>query len=192
MGGFSMHRRRLAAQSLRGVVLASLLLTAGFGLSDDIAPGDQLVIDGIPKIPTSLAAEVRRYTEGRAADFLSWHPTKREMLIATFFGNTAQIHQVKFPGAARTQLTFFDDRSTLGVAYEPTRGDPFIFNKDSGGDQNYQIYRYDVATSAVTLLTDGKSRNSPGLWSRAGDRIVYSSTRRTGKDADLYVVDPLN
>src|SRR5262249_55969553 len=45
-------------------------------------------------------------------------------------------------------------------------------------------------TAAVTLLTDGKSRNSPGLWSNAGDRIAYTSTRRNGRDTDLYIVDP--
>src|SRR5262249_24495261 len=151
---------------------------------------DNLVIEGIPKIPASLASEVGRYTKGRAAELLSWHPTKREILIATFFSDTAQIHQVKFPGAARTQLTFFDDRPTSGVSYQPTVGSCFIFNKDTGGDQNYQIYQYDFATSAITLLTDGKSKNSPGVWSKAGDRIVYTSTRRNGKDTDLYVVEP--
>jgi len=42
----------------------------------------------------------------------------------------------------------------------------------------------------VTLLTDGKSRNLPGPWSSDGDRIAYMSTRRTGKDTDLWVMNP--
>ena len=112
------------------------------------------------------------------------------MLIATFLGDTPQIHLVKFPGGARTQLTFFDDRPTMGVSYQPTTGNFLIFNKDTGGDQNFQIFRFDLANNAITLLTDGKSKNSPGVWSTAGDRIAYSSTRRNGKDTDLYVVDP--
>ena len=187
-----MPLRFLSAQLSCGVAALFLLMTSGFAQSDELAPGDNLVIEGIPKIPASLAAEVSRYTKGRAAEILSWHPTKREILIATFFGGTAQVHQVKFPGAARTQLTFFDDRPTLGVSYQPTAGNFFIFNKDSGGDQRYQIYRFDLATSAVTLLTDGKSRNGVGIWSKAGDRIVYKSTRRNGSDTDLYLVDPVN
>jgi Tol biopolymer transport system component len=72
-----------------------------------------------------------------------------------FFGETPQIHQVNFPGAARTQITFFDDRPTSGVSYQPTKGTYFIFRKDNGGDQNYQIYRFDVASGAITLL-DGR------------------------------------
>lgn len=174
---------------LRTVVFL-LLSSLVFAQTAEIVPGDNLVVEGVPKIPASLAKDVGRYTKGRTAELLGWHPVKREMLIATFFGDTPQVHQVKFPGAARTQLTFFDDRPTRGVSYQPTRGDYFIFSKDTGGDQNYQNYRYDLASSATTLWTDGKSRNSPGVWSNAGDRVVYSSTRRTGKDTDLYVIDP--
>jgi dipeptidyl aminopeptidase/acylaminoacyl peptidase len=149
------------------------------------------ITEDIPPIPPPLVAEVGKYTHIRGAELLGWHPVKRKMLIATFFGNTPQVHLVKFPGGARTQLTFSDDRPTRGVSYQPTRGDFFLFSKDAGGDQNYQNYRYDLATGEITLLTDGKSKNGPGVWSKRGDRIVYSSTRRNGTDVDLYVMNPL-
>ena len=148
--------------------------------------------EGIPPIPSSLVADVGRYTNIRTAEILSWHPVRREMLIATYMCNTPQVYLVKFPGGARTQMTFFDDRTTRGVSYQPTRGDYFIFSKDSGGNENYQNYRYDFATGQITLLTDGKSKNGTGVWSNRGDRIVYSSTRRNGTDVDLYVENPLD
>src|SRR5918912_2035290 len=185
-----MKLRIFKSQRMLLLVVFLLLLSSSFAQTGEITPGDNLVVEGIPPIPASLAKDVSRYTKGRAAELLGWHPLKREIRIATFFGQTPQVHQVKFPGAARTQLTFFDDRPTRGVSYQPTRGDYFIFSKDEGGDQNYQNYRYDLATGAVTLWTDGKSKNSPGVWSNAGDRVVYSSTRRTGKDTDLYIIDP--
>lgn len=167
-----------------------LLLSAVFAQTSEIVPSDNLVVQGIPNIPASLVKDVSHYTRGRNAGLLSWHPVRREMLILTRFGDTAQVHQVRFPGADRTQLTFFDDRVSTGLSYQPTSGNYFVFSKDSGGDQNYQNHRYDLATGAITLLTDGKSKNSPGLWSNTGDRMVYSSTRRNGKDVDLYVIDP--
>src|SRR3954468_22744551 len=74
-----------------------------------IAPADNLVVDGIAAIPASRPDEVRRYTESRPANFADWHPARREMLISTRFGNTAQVHQVKMAGGARTQLTFFNE-----------------------------------------------------------------------------------
>jgi Tol biopolymer transport system component/pimeloyl-ACP methyl ester carboxylesterase len=173
-------------------VFLLLSLAWGHGAAADIPPGKELIVEGVPQIPDSLAGQVSRYRKGRTAEILGWHPVRREMLIATFFGDVPQIHLVRFPGGDRTELTFFEDRPTRGVSYQPTRGDYFIFSKDTGGDQNFQNYRYDFGSGAITLLTDGQSKNSPGVWSRAGDRIVYGSTRRTGKDVDLYVMDPLH
>ena len=157
-----------------------------------VQPEPGSITEGIPTIPSPLIGEVRRYTNIRGAELLSWHPASREMLIVTSLCNTPQIYNVKFPGGARTQLTFFEDRTSRGVSYQPTRGDYFIFSKDSGGDENYQNYRYDFAIGQATLLTDGKSKNGPGVWSNRGDRIVYSSNRRNGTDVDLYVENPLD
>jgi len=153
-------------------------------------PNENLVIQGIPDIPLSLVEAVDRYTEFRAAVFESWHPTRREMLIATRFADVPQIHQVTAPGAARTQLTFFKEPPS-SPSYQPTQGNYFVFSRDVGGNEFAQNYRYDVETGDVTLLTDGKSKNSLGVWSTTGDRMIYTSTRRNGADNDFYVIDPL-
>lgn len=155
-----------------------------------LAAPENLVIDGIPAIPSGLPAEVRRYTEARAASLSDWHPTRREMLISTRFGNTAQVHVVRMPLGARTQLTFFDE-PVAGATYDPKDGNYFVFGKDVGGNEFGQLYRYDIANGRVTLLTDGgRSQNGGVTWSRAGDRIGYGSTRRNGTDRDLYVMNP--
>jgi dipeptidyl aminopeptidase/acylaminoacyl peptidase len=171
-----------------------LLLGVFFGPAvshgaDEIAPGENLVVDGIPAIPRTLAVEVGRYSEFRRARFLDWHPVRKEIMIGTRLGNTNQVHHVKFPGGARTQLTFQNDNVFVG-SYQPTDGRYFVFSADVGGNEQYQNYRYDLETGSVSLLTDGKSRNSRGVWSRAGNRLAYTSTRRNGMDTDLYTVDP--
>lgn len=158
-------------------------------LADPITPNENLVVEGIPPIPVSLVDTVKRYTEFRSAVLSSWHPTQREMLISTRFANTAQVHRVRSPLGMRQQLTFFAEAPT-GATYQPTTGEYFVFSRDTGGNEFNQNYRYDLATGEVTLLTDGKSKNSRGIWSTAGDRMVYTSTRRNGQDTDLYVVDP--
>ncbi len=110
-------------------------------------------------------------------------------MISTRFGDTPQIHYVKTPGGARTQMTFFPER-VGGGSFRPKTGDSFVFGKDVGGNEFFQIYRYDMQGGAVTMLTDGKSRNTGWNWSNAGDRAVYNSTRRNGKDTDFYIVNP--
>ncbi len=165
----------------------SLLAAVAFAQSDEIVPNENLVAEGIPKIPASLAESVGRYSEFRTATFANWSPTKREMLVETRFGDTSQVHQVKFPGGARTQLTFFPDRVGNAI-YQPVTGDSFIFLKDIGGGEFFQIYRYDLGNGNITLLTDGKSRNTDPRWSYQGDRIAFGSTKRDGNDIDVWVV----
>lgn len=160
--------------------------------AQDIKPGDNLIVDGIPTITTSLATDVKRYTEARGAGFASWHPQKAEMLITTRFGNTPQIHSVKMPLGTRSQLTFFDEPVSNAI-YNPVNGDYFLFLKDVGGNEFSQIYRYDIKDRIVTLLTDGgRSQNGGIVWNKKGNLIAYSSTKRNGADRDIYIMDPLN
>jgi dipeptidyl aminopeptidase/acylaminoacyl peptidase len=178
-------------------VAAVFLLTTAFlpqavlAQNDVVAPNENLVAEGIPKIPVSLAEAVDRYNNFRGAVLDSWDPVKREMLISTRFADTNQVHVVRMPGGARTQLTFFADR-VASARYSPTRNDSFVLSKDVGGGEFFQLYRYEILSGDVTLLTDGKSRNTDAAWSRAGDKLVYGSTRRTGNDVDLWEIEPAN
>ena len=170
------------------LLAATLFVSFAFAQSDDIVPNENLVVEGIPKIPAALADKAGRYSDFRAASFESWDPDRREMLIETRFGDTAQVHQVKAPGAARTQLTFFPDRVAEAI-YPPVNGNSFLFMKDVGGGEFFQLYRYDRATGDVMLLTDGKSRNVDPRWAYQGDRVAFGSTRRDGNDIDIWVVN---
>jgi dipeptidyl aminopeptidase/acylaminoacyl peptidase len=156
-----------------------------------VTPPDSIVADDVPKIPIAIAEKLGRYGEYRFAQPLSWHPGRRELLISTRFGDTLQLHLVKQPGGARQQLTFSSEPIQTG-SFQPQGGDYILFQKDVGGGEWYQLFRYDMATGESVLLTDGKSRNIVGPWSSSGDRIAYTSTRRTGKDTDLWTMNPAN
>ena len=171
--------------------LARMLLAAVYASAQEavFAPPENLIVDGVPQIPASLVETAGRYGSFRSANLADWHPVKREMLIATRFAETPQLHLVKMPEGARQQLTFFADSVGAG-RFHPNGGDYIVFAKDIGGGEWYQLYRYDMKAGNVTLLTDGKSRNLPGPWSSDGDRIAYMSTRRTRKDTDLWVMNP--
>ncbi|MGL6043616.1 MAG: S9 family peptidase, partial [Sandaracinobacteroides sp.] len=96
-----------------------------------------ILADGIPPVPISLRDATLPYMEFRSAGFLSWHPTRRSMLIATRFGNASQLHEVLGPGAARTQLTFEPEPVSSGEVL--AGGDVMIAVKDVGGTENFQI-----------------------------------------------------
>ena len=145
-----------------------------------------IVADGIPAVPASLRDATLPYMEFRSAGFLSWDPKTRAMLVATRFGNANQIHEVKAPGAARTQLTF-EPEPVSNASILPS-GDATIVVKDVGGAENFQIYR--LESGRLVLLTDGKSRHTGVRVSKDGKLIGYASNARNGRDSDLYVMDP--
>jgi len=151
---------------------------------------ESLVVSGIPQVPMRLVGSAEPYGSYRAAAFADWNPARREILISTRFGDTPQLHLVKSPGGARRQLTFFADAVT-GGRFDPEDGDYVVFMKDVGGGEWYQLYRYEFATGKIRMMTDGKkSRNLLGPFSSKGTRLAYMSTRRTGKDLDLWVLEP--
>jgi dipeptidyl aminopeptidase/acylaminoacyl peptidase len=177
---------------LKTILILVALVSSAAGVRAQepvVAPGENLVVDGVPAIPASLAETAGRYGSFRTATLADWSPVGREMLIATRFGDVPQLHLVKTPGGARQQLTFFADAMRTG-RFHPNGGDYIVFMKDSGGGEWFQLYRYDLRKGDVTLLTDGKSRNLQGPWASDGDRVAYMSTRRTGKDTDLWVMNP--
>lgn len=186
-------------RSFRGC--AAFFLLAAVVLSQvggDLAPRSNLVIEGIPQIPFCLAREVYQYFSFRSTERVAWHPVRRAMLVRTYgerlaprqpYGtNRGQLYLVEYPGGPRRQLTFFRD-PIYTVTWHPKKADYFVFSKDRNGDELCQLYRCDIASGRVTLLTDGKAQNFLGAWSHAGNRMAYLS-RRNGKDLDLYVIDP--
>ncbi len=174
-------------RSLVAVITCVLAPSAAFAqTSDTVEKPAALLSDGVPAIPAALAAETRPYMEFRTASFGGWNAADRSMLVSTRFGNTSQIHRVAMPMGAREQLSF--EVEPVGGRWSPT-GDLMVVAKDRGGDEFFQLYT--LSEGRLTLLTDGgRSRNSFGAWSDDGRLIGYTSTRRNGRDSDLYVMDP--
>jgi dipeptidyl aminopeptidase/acylaminoacyl peptidase len=168
---------------------------------DQVVPNENLVADGIPPIPRSLAMRAEPYMEFRIAALVDWHPVRREMLITTRFGETPQLHRVAFPGGARQQLTFYREPVRQAL-YRPqparspraqgsTPSTPgFVFARDAGGSEFYQLFWRAEGGSEARMFTDGRSRNSLGPFSNGGRWLAYQSTRRNGQDTDIYLVDP--
>ncbi len=171
------------------LAFTALTLAASPALAED-APAPMpkpaaIEADGVPPVPQALAQATRPYMEFRTAGFLDWDPQSKAMLVATRFGNVSQLHSVAGPLMMRRQISF--EAEPMGGAFAPNDG-TLVVSKDRGGDEFWQLYT--LKNGRLTLLTDGKSRNEMGPFSKDGKWLAYSSTRRNGTDSDLYVVDP--
>ena len=131
-------------------VLALGLIAAGlaFGQGANITPPAALSLDGIPSIPASVVADVGKYTEFKPMGFSGWHPTRREMLVSRRYKNTTQIYRLATPGAALELLTDYPE-PVRTASYQPTRGDYFLFGKDSGGNEVFRLHRQAAALTAA-------------------------------------------
>ncbi len=181
---------------MKRAVIIIIVLTFIFGNINEISAQDverrekgNLVIEGIPEIPDQLKDRMNQYLNTRSASFQGWDAEGEGMYILTRFGETSQVHYVEKPGGYRQQLTFFEE-PVGGLSVRPQEGNPgFLFSKDIGGNEKYQIYYYDSEAGAYFMHTDGKSRNTSFVWSNSGDSYAYISNKRNGRDFDVYAAD---
>jgi len=177
----------------RFLIFFAMLLGLGLGIqaSAEVERVERgaLVIENIPEIPADVVERLDQYQATRSAWFSGWLPGGG-MLISTRFGETSQIHQVDRPMGARRQLTFFEE-PVRGASISPDASlNGFAYLYDIGGSEFTQVYWYDLATGQPRLLTDGQSRNGSVNWSNAGDRFAYTSTRRDGRNFDVWIGTP--
>ena len=166
------------------------------GNAQFLTPGSNLVIDGVPPIPSELAAKVQAYTEFKPSAIVAWHPAKPGMLIRKRASNSNQLHFLATPGGVAEQITDYPDAVT-SATFQPNKGEYLLFNKASGGDEVFRIYRMDMASKVVTPISDEKERASTPSWNRKGDRIAYTTVGIDRNSAarlattKLYLADPL-
>ncbi len=151
----------------------------------------QLVMEGIPEIPAEINESLLRYQNARAAGFLGWTPDGG-MLISTRFGETSQIHRVDAPLGMRRQLTFYAE--PVGSASYPLGADPggFVYAKDTGGDENFQVWFQNDETGAVTRVSAEGTRNTGAVWSDDGRRLAWTVSSQKDAIYRIFVADVAN
>lgn len=100
----------MAGDSMRialGFAAAAAIATAALAADVQRVERGQLVTENIPETPPTLKDTLLQYQNVRGATFEDWTPDGKSILIATRFGDTAQLHRVDQPLGLRRQLTFF-------------------------------------------------------------------------------------
>ena len=176
------------------LLLAALLAEAHLNIDSTVADlhpvrgNAALLASGIPDAAPEVRQRVLHYLHARSASLLDVTPDGGQLLIATRFGGTRQMHLVDHPRGDRYQLTFGEE--PIGAArFVPGDPDSILFLQDAGGGEFFQIHKFDRRTGRSTRLSDGKSRHESLHLSRDGKTAAFSSTARNGKDTDVYVAD---
>lgn len=175
---------------LKKISVLILILCCNTGVSFSQVERNEkgnVITEGIPNIPDSLIETISQYQNVRSATCYGWRADGNGMYIITQFGNSPQIHYVKREEGARTQLSFFKEPIKEIEVNSNTQQQGFTFLKDIGGNENYQIYYYDIAKGKSKMLTDGISKNDNPIWNNKGEQFAFISNKRNKKDMDIYI-----
>lgn len=161
-----------------------------------LPPPAALVMENVPAVPASLAAQVAKYTEFKPTAFTGWHPTKMEMLLSRRHKNTPQMYRLTKPGGQMELLTDYSE-PVRSASYLPPDGKSYVFGKDTGGNEVLRVYRREFgAAEAVAISPDGLRVNSLS-GSKDGKQMVYTTVpvNRQGSadkiNTTLWIADPL-
>jgi dipeptidyl aminopeptidase/acylaminoacyl peptidase len=161
-----------------------------FVLAQSQSDQSNLVTEKIPSIPPSLVERMNQFQSTRSASLSGWSPDGSHMIMSTRFGDVSQLHKLDHPGGARRQITFSKEPIGRGSYCPDTSFKGMVYTRDNGGNEFSQLYWHDILSGKAQMISDGgRSQNSMPLWSNAGNRFVTVSTRRNGKDYDLYTGD---
>ena len=144
-------------------------------------------LENVPEIPEDVGAAVQRYQNYREARFQDWL-ADGTMLITTRFGTTSQVHHVAGPRHARTQLTFHEE--PVAEAQAIPGGERFLYRRDTGGDEWFQLYVGDVAGAEAIQLTEPGTRNQSAVVSKDGRLVVWSRAMRGSADYAIMTANP--
>jgi dipeptidyl aminopeptidase/acylaminoacyl peptidase len=171
----------------------ALLFSSGHSIAAESAAAStyslndgQLILQGVPEIPENITTRTNQYQNVRSAGFVDWTEDGNGMYITTRFGLISQIHRVNYPGGARQQLTFFDE--PMGEIDRQENGSTLALTMDRGGSEFSQIFLLDPTTAITEMVTDGSSRNARLVWDKSGKRLAYQSTRRNGRNNDIWMM----
>lgn len=151
---------------------------------------ETIVNENVPPIPVEISEKLKQYSDLNSAGIVDWDPRDNGMIVATRRGETTQLCRVDKPMGELKQLTDYKEPVTTAVFSPDPSGNYFVFSKDVGGAENYQLFQYRLDTGEAFMITDGKSRHMGTVFNSAGDRIAYSGNSRTGMLFDVYVMDP--
>ena len=160
--------------------MLALMLHLALAADVDRREVGALVFEGIPETPAELAERLRQYENVRSAELAGFVPGGG-LFVTTRFGETSQLHRVAAPGAARRQLTFYDE-PVRGVLPSPADPRVVLVSRDVGGNEDFQIWRLDVVSGAATQISAGPLRATDARWAADGSKAAWTQTLEgTGK-----------
>ena len=145
-----------------------------------MTPGENLVVDGVPKIPASLAETAGRYGSYRTATscgLASDAARDADRHAIWRYAATASGENAGRGAAAAHVLSGFGDARR---GFIRTAATTLLFMKDIGGGEWFQLYRYDVEDGRCDAADGREIAKFAGavVFERGSDRVCFDAADR--------------
>ena len=175
----------------RGAVLLALLLgvclQAFAGAPRSGAPG--VALGEIPERPIAPEFPFERFLQTRPLAQLAFAADNRSLYLLTRDGRVQNVFAIDLASGALRQVTHFDEPVNAFVLDHAGRF--LIIAQDSGGNENFDLFRFDLVTGARKRLTDAGRGDTTILCGLSpDDRLLdYAQTRNNRREAGLWQVE---
>jgi dipeptidyl aminopeptidase/acylaminoacyl peptidase len=165
---------------LGAVILPLAALAAPASLC--VEPGD------IAQRPAAPEFAFERFSQTRAITGLQFSADNRSIYFLDNDGHVNNVFAMNLAASAVRQVTHFAEPvSEFMVGH---RGDFLIVVKDVAGNENHDLYRFDLASGKQTRLTDAGHGDTSMLCGLSPDdtRVYYAQTRDHRRQAGIWQV----
>lgn len=150
-------------------------------------PPSTLIIEGAEKLPEELYKDYQRSADWTCANFLGWTADKKAIGYNEYY----KPFILEKPEAEPLKIDLFipDPENLL---MQPATAKSFIFTKDNEGDENAQLFQYDLAAKKVSQLTKSPEVTfvNSYLWSLDGKFIYFIDQNKKENSAEIIKLDP--
>ena len=176
-----------------GLVVLSLvlILLVYLGITGFPKPSS-ITTENVPRLPFSYLNQIKNSSN----DFsnyirpIAWSQEEEAGIYVRFASGTGLA--IGFLDGSKNDPILIDDwPSNIRPMFHP---DPkkrfFLYLKDnSGGNEKYQIYRFDLDSKENVMLSNGNDSYLSPRFVPETNEIIYSKTLEGQTNADLYIMD---
>lgn len=107
-------------------------------------------------------------------------------------GFSRELHQINTTGMKTQQIKGFPEYAT-SLRFNPNpEKQEFLYSLDNNGDEQYQLFKFDMTSGTTTQLTTGNSENLSSRYHPSGEWILYQKRIPESENAYLYKIDLQN
>ena len=173
-------------------ILSILLLIIIFIGITGIPSPPAITAENVDRIPLSYAGEVYGLMSEVQDEvrLYNWSPFDESMYVLKMVKFRAKLHNMK-SNKDEPQLIDGLPNNARGYIFNPNPEKKYLlYALDSGGNENYQYYRFNIKTGKSDLVTNGTSKHSFFNFNKSGNQIAFTSNERNQTDFDIYTMNP--